>query len=59
VSIESFTVDNDAIARAASIWRPLAPSQDRLATDGLAFLRTTLGRVRTATAPSDQPVRPS
>ncbi|WP_406314326.1 sugar phosphate isomerase/epimerase [Streptosporangium sp. NBC_01639] len=38
--IESFTADNQAIATAASIWRPLATSQDALATEGLAFLRT-------------------
>lgn len=37
--IESFTGDNATIATAASIWRPLAPSQDRLALDGLAYLR--------------------
>ncbi|MBO1768842.1 sugar phosphate isomerase/epimerase [Agrococcus sp. TF02-05] len=37
--IESFTADNAAIAVAASIWRPLAPTQDALARDGLAFLR--------------------
>jgi D-psicose/D-tagatose/L-ribulose 3-epimerase len=37
--IESFTAENATIATAASIWRPLAPSQDQLATDGLAFLR--------------------
>lgn len=39
VTIESFTGDNEAIAVAASIWRPLASSQDTLARDGLAFLR--------------------
>jgi D-psicose/D-tagatose/L-ribulose 3-epimerase len=39
IGIESFTADNATIATAASIWRPLAPSQDQLATDGLAFLR--------------------
>ena len=38
--IESFTADNATIATAASIWRPLAVSQDALATDGLAFLRS-------------------
>ncbi|KOG24241.1 sugar phosphate isomerase/epimerase family protein, partial [Streptomyces viridochromogenes] len=38
--IESFTPDNTTIATAASIWRPLAASQDELATSGLAFLRT-------------------
>jgi D-psicose/D-tagatose/L-ribulose 3-epimerase len=39
VCIESFTIENAAIARAASIWRRLALSQDALAMDGLAFLR--------------------
>ncbi|MDP4501722.1 sugar phosphate isomerase/epimerase family protein [Nonomuraea turcica] len=38
--IESFTAHNQTIATAASIWRPLAPSQDALAIDGLTFLRT-------------------
>jgi D-psicose/D-tagatose/L-ribulose 3-epimerase len=37
--IESFTPDNQTIARAAAIWRPLADSQDALAEEGLAFLR--------------------
>ncbi|GGM74583.1 sugar phosphate isomerase/epimerase family protein [Dactylosporangium sucinum] len=40
--IESFTAENATIATAASIWRPLAPSQDRLALDGLAYLRRLL-----------------
>ena len=39
VVIESFTPDNQTIARAAAIWRPLATSQDALAEEGLAFLR--------------------
>jgi D-psicose/D-tagatose/L-ribulose 3-epimerase len=39
LGIESFTADNASIATAASIWRPLAASQDELATDGLRFLR--------------------
>lgn len=43
VCIESFTSENRTIARAAAIWRPLAPTQDQLATDGLAFLRGLLG----------------
>lgn len=38
--IESFTAHNRTIATAASVWRPLAESQDRLAVDGLAYLRT-------------------
>lgn len=37
--IESFTPDNQTIAKAASIWRPLARSQDAIAVDGLAFLK--------------------
>jgi D-psicose/D-tagatose/L-ribulose 3-epimerase len=43
ICIESFTSENRTIARAASIWRPLATSQDELATRGLAFLRATFG----------------
>lgn len=39
VSIESFSADNQSIARAASIWRPLEPTQDAIAVDGIAFLR--------------------
>ncbi|WP_017627407.1 sugar phosphate isomerase/epimerase family protein [Nocardiopsis chromatogenes] len=50
--IESFTADNDAIATAASVWRPLAPDQDTLARDGLAFLRAAQGD-RPAPAPDD------
>ncbi|NOZ73154.1 MAG: sugar phosphate isomerase/epimerase, partial [Chloroflexi bacterium] len=40
VVIESFTAKVKSIARAAAIWRPLAPSQDALAEQGLAFLKT-------------------
>ena len=39
VAIESFTTENQTIATAASIWRPLASSQDEIAIQGLAFLR--------------------
>jgi D-psicose/D-tagatose/L-ribulose 3-epimerase len=42
VVIESFTPQVKSIARAAAIWRPLAPSSDALATDGLKFLRELL-----------------
>ena len=35
----SFTAENETIATAASVWRPLAASQDAIAVDGLAFLR--------------------
>lgn len=41
--IESFTAENASIATAASIWRPLAATQDDLAADGLAFLRSLTG----------------
>ncbi|MFD5030863.1 sugar phosphate isomerase/epimerase family protein [Streptomyces sp. NPDC058405] len=40
--IESFTAHNNTIAVAASVWRPLAPTQDGIATEGLAFLRQAL-----------------
>lgn len=42
VVIETFTPEVKEIARAAAIWRPLAESQDLLASDGLAFLRGLL-----------------
>lgn len=40
--IESFTPELKTIAAAAAIWRPIEPSQDELATRGLAFLRKLL-----------------
>lgn len=43
VVIESFTPGAVEIAKAASIWRPLAASQDDLARDGGRFLRDLLG----------------
>jgi len=42
VVIESFTAKVQSIARAAAIWRPLAPSQDALAADGVKFLKQLL-----------------
>jgi D-psicose/D-tagatose/L-ribulose 3-epimerase len=42
VVIESFTPEVTSIAKAAAIWRKLAPTQDRLAGDGLAFLKKLL-----------------
>ncbi len=42
VVIESFTAENETIATAASVWRPLAASQDAIAVDGLSFLRELL-----------------
>jgi D-psicose/D-tagatose/L-ribulose 3-epimerase len=41
--IESFTPGTVEIAKAASIWRPLAPSQDELARQGARFLRGLFG----------------
>ncbi len=43
VVIESFTPGAVEIAKAAAIWRPLAPSQDELASGGARFLRDLLG----------------
>jgi D-psicose/D-tagatose/L-ribulose 3-epimerase len=47
VVIESFTSENQTSATAASIWRPLASSQDEIAAKGLAFLREVLGKNKT------------
>jgi D-psicose/D-tagatose/L-ribulose 3-epimerase len=41
--VESFTPDVESIARAAAIWRPLEPSQDALAGDGLTHLQRLFG----------------
>jgi D-psicose/D-tagatose/L-ribulose 3-epimerase len=38
LNLESFTGENETIATAASIWRPLAASQDALAERTLAYL---------------------
>lgn len=38
VNLESFTAENETIATAASIWRPLAESQDSLAERSLRYL---------------------
>ena len=39
VVIESFTPEVKSIARAVCIWRDIAPNQDTIAAEGLAFLR--------------------
>ncbi len=46
VVIEAFTPEIKEIARAVSIWRPLAGSQDALAGDGLKNLRRAFERKR-------------
>ena len=40
VVIETFGAPSEEMAKAASIWRPLANSPDELATEGLAFYKT-------------------
>jgi D-psicose/D-tagatose/L-ribulose 3-epimerase len=42
IVIESFLPTVKEIARAVSLWRPVAPSMDSLARDGLAFLKREL-----------------
>ena len=42
VVIESFTSQVKEIARAVCIWRPIAPSQDAIASQGLNFLKALL-----------------
>jgi D-psicose/D-tagatose/L-ribulose 3-epimerase len=39
IVIESFLPTVAEIARAVSLWRPVAPSMDALARDGYAFVR--------------------
>lgn len=39
IIIETFTPENEILAKAASIWRPLAESPDALASEGLSFLK--------------------
>jgi D-psicose/D-tagatose/L-ribulose 3-epimerase len=46
VVIEAFTPEIKEIARAVSIWRPLAASQDALAADGLRHLRAIFAASR-------------
>ncbi len=43
VIIETFSPDNELLAKAAAIWRPLAESPDILAKDGLSFIKKLLG----------------
>ena len=45
IVIESFVSEIEAIAAAAAIWRPLASSQDFLASSGLGFLKGLFGAV--------------
>jgi D-psicose/D-tagatose/L-ribulose 3-epimerase len=42
IVVESFLPSVKEIARAVSLWRPVAPSMDDLAKDGLAFLKKSL-----------------
>lgn len=43
VIIETFSPDNELLAKAAAIWRPLAESPNILAMDGLKFMKKLLG----------------
>ena len=43
VVIESFSPEVKSIAKAVSLWRPVAPDQDTIARQGLAFLRGLIG----------------
>jgi D-psicose/D-tagatose/L-ribulose 3-epimerase len=42
IVVESFLPTVAEIARAVSLWRPVAPSMDELASEGLAFVRRSL-----------------
>ncbi|MDA8218035.1 MAG: sugar phosphate isomerase/epimerase [Dehalococcoidales bacterium] len=43
IVIESFDPQNDVLSNRFAMWRPLAPDQDTLAREGLAFLRKVFG----------------
>ncbi len=49
LGVESFTGENATIAVAASVWRPLAPSQDALAERSLAYLDALQAQRATST----------
>ena len=42
--IETFTPDIESLAEAAAVWRPVEPSQERLAADAVSNLRPFLDR---------------
>src|SRR5699024_7113557 len=56
VCIESFTAQNATIATAASIWRPLAESQDTVGVDGLSHLRKVMPRKGQVGGPQLRPL---
>jgi D-psicose/D-tagatose/L-ribulose 3-epimerase len=41
IVIESFTEDNEVLAKATSIWRKLYDGPEQLSVEGLQFLRQT------------------
>jgi D-psicose/D-tagatose/L-ribulose 3-epimerase len=43
IALEAFTPEIEEIARAVSMWRPVAASGDALVEDGLRFVRSELG----------------
>jgi D-psicose/D-tagatose/L-ribulose 3-epimerase len=57
IVIETFGAPSAELARAASIWRPLADSPDALATEGLAFFKKVFETNRTAVLKNTQASR--
>ncbi len=53
VSIESFTPDIKELAGAVCIWKPLVPSQDGFASEGIQFLRDWAQGVDTESIPKN------
>jgi len=53
VVIETFTDRVKTMARAVAIWRPLAPSPEFLAREGLRHLRALFGDLKGAARPAD------
>jgi D-psicose/D-tagatose/L-ribulose 3-epimerase len=59
IALEAFTPEIEEIARAVSMWRPVAASGDALVEDGLRFLRSELGARGVTFAAGGAAVSPS
>jgi D-psicose/D-tagatose/L-ribulose 3-epimerase len=59
IALEAFTPEIEEIARAVSMWRPVAASGDALVEDGLRFLRSELGARGVTFATGGAAVSPS
>jgi D-psicose/D-tagatose/L-ribulose 3-epimerase len=59
ISIESFTPEVKELAGAVCIWRPLVPSQDGFAREGLQFLKQWSGQTETIEEKVNEEITPA